>query len=70
MKKIVVAALIAGGLAAPMATAAADYPPMVDPWQACMAAGQTYDQCKALADSTQPTDQGAGFGYTGSSYTR
>ncbi|MEC3916498.1 hypothetical protein [Nocardia sp. CDC160] len=66
MKKFVVAALIAGGVAGPMATAAADFPTMLDPWQACIQSGQTVEQCQALVNNTQPTDTGAGFGYTGS----
>ncbi|MGW4122907.1 hypothetical protein [Nocardia sp. NPDC004711] len=66
VKKFVVAAVIAGGIAGPAATAAADFPTIYDPWTACIQSGQTYDQCQALVNNTQPTDQGAGFGWTGS----
>ncbi|MFF0608176.1 hypothetical protein ACFYUD_05855 [Nocardia tengchongensis] len=70
MKKLVVAAVIAGGIAGPAATAAADFPTIYDPWTACIQAGQTVEQCQALVNGTQPTDQGAGLGYSGSSFSR
>ncbi|MGW4530780.1 hypothetical protein ACWEOI_07495 [Nocardia sp. NPDC004340] len=70
MKKLVVAAVIAGGIAGPAATAAADFPTIYDPWAACIQAGQTVEQCQALVNNTQPTDQGAGLGYSGSSFSR
>ncbi|MTE12700.1 hypothetical protein [Nocardia aurantiaca] len=72
MKKFVVAALIAGGIAGPAATAAADLPApgIYDPWTACIQSGQTVEQCQALTNNTQPTDQGAGFGWTGSAAAR
>ncbi|MEV0465316.1 hypothetical protein AB0I30_09250 [Nocardia tengchongensis] len=70
MKKLVVAAVIAGGIAGPAATAAADFPTIYDPWTACIQSGQTVEQCQALVNSTQPTDQGAGLGYSGSSFAR
>ncbi|MEU1205944.1 hypothetical protein [Nocardia sp. NPDC005825] len=70
MKKLVVAAVIAGGIAGPAATAAADFPTIYDPWAACIRSGQTVEQCEALVNGTQPSDQGAGFGWTGSAAGR
>ncbi|WP_405485386.1 hypothetical protein [Nocardia sp. NBC_00511] len=69
MKKFVAtAALVAGCAAGSFGTASADLPrpDIYDPYQACMAAGQTYDQCAAMANGTQPDQPSAGFGYTGS----
>ncbi|MFE3759726.1 hypothetical protein ACFXO9_35950 [Nocardia tengchongensis] len=68
MKKFVVAALIVGGIAGPAATAAA-LPTDSDAWEACLASGQTIEQCHATTDSTGPGD-GEGFGWTGSAYSR
>ncbi|MFE3982907.1 hypothetical protein ACFXPR_00315 [Nocardia tengchongensis] len=69
MKKFVVAALIAGGIAGPAATAAALPTDSDASWEACLASGQTIEQCHATTDSTGPGD-GEGFGWTGSAYSR
>ncbi|MGW4356096.1 hypothetical protein ACWELJ_28815 [Nocardia sp. NPDC004582] len=68
MKKFVVAALIAGGITGPAATAAA-LPVEADAFESCLASGQTVEQCHATVEANSPGD-GEGFGWTGSAYSR